>query len=501
MKMLVEFFFQYPAALVLLLLMTAFLMPFIAHFWRFLCGPVALIVMAFVFFISMSFAITFSDGGGLSYSVMDWSFPWGIEVTVDAFSAYMMTIFSGISLFILFYSIPSLKKEVTLQAKGWYYTVYLLLVASMFGMVMTNDLFNMYVFIEVTGICACALVIAKDSKEATEAAFKYLLLATIGSGFILFGIGLLYAISGHLNITYVVMELEGSVGQYPHLVWTVLSFFLVGFGIKAALFPFHIWLPDAHSSAPAPSSAALSALVVKVYIIALIKFYYIIFGARLIDYSYIRHIILILAAAAIVGGSIFAYVQLDLKRRLAYSSVAQIGYIFLGIGLGSPLAMTAALLHILNHAVMKSCLFLTAGAIYYQTGKKSVNQLAGIGYKMPVTIAAFTVAAFSMIGIPVFAGFISKWYLALGSVEAGAPIFIVLIVLSGLLNAMYFLPVIWQAYYDIGEEEEPVFEMDKVPFPMLATISALALSTIFLGLFPRYPLILVERAVGLLSGF
>jgi multicomponent Na+:H+ antiporter subunit D len=235
-------------------------------------------------------------------------------------------------------------------------------------------------------------------------------------------------------------------------------------------------------------------LVVKAYIVALLKFCYIIFGFELLDAVFIRHLILIMAGSAMLFGSMFAFAQLDIKRRLAYSSVAQIGYVFLGIGLGSPIGMAAGIIHIFNHAVMKACLFMAAGAIYYQTGNKQVNKLQGLGYVMPITMGAFSIAALSMVGLPLFSGFISKWYLAQGSIEAGMPLFVGLIILSGLLNASYFLPIIWQAFFDVDQHQPKTFTLDAIPFPMAATLVVLALTIIYFGINPEFPLSLAEQA-------
>lgn len=488
----------HPPLLVLLVLMAAFLMPAFAHFGRKSCGPAAVLTLVAAFIYSLHFAIITYGGQRIAYAVGGWDAPWGIEVIVEPFSAFMLLVITFISLIILIYSMGSVEHEVPFNGIGWYYTIFLLLVASMMGMVMTNDLFNMYVFIEVTGIAACALVLAKGGRLATEAAFKYLLLATVGSGFILTGIALIYVITGNLNIAFVAAEFAQVYPQYPYLIWTVLSFFLVGFGIKSALFPLHVWLPDAHSSAPTTSSAILSGLVVKVYIVSLVKIFFLIFGFQLLDQIFIRHMILIMAAGAILGGSMFAFVQLNLKRRLAYSSVAQIGYIFLGIGLASPIGLAAGILHIFNHAVMKACLFLAAGAIYQQTGEKNVNRLQGIGFKMPVTMIAFSIAALSMVGLPLFSGFISKWYLAMGSIEAGMPMFVGLIILSGLLNASYFLPIVWQAFFVVDEHEPKTFTMDKIPPSMTISLVTLALAVLYFGIFPDFPLALATKAVAIL---
>jgi len=277
------------------------------------------------------------------------------------------------------------------------------------------------------------------------------------------------------------------------LLWTAMSFITVGLGVKSALFPLHIWLPDAHSSAPSSSSAILSGLVVKVYIVSLLRIFYLIFGIEMFQGTYMRYLIILLAALAILAGSFFAFVQLELKRRLAYSTVAQIGYIFLGIGLGTPWGVAAAMLHIIIHAFMKCCLFLSAGAIYYQTGRKKVTQFSGLGYQMPVTMAAFTVASLSMVGIPLFGGFITKYALAMGSLEANNPYFIILIVLSGLLNAAYYFPIIWQAYFTSGHNVQ--LKIDKVPLSMLIPIVIMAVGIIYMGIFPTGPLAFLEKAV------
>ena len=488
----------HPPALIICVLISAFLMPGIAHFRQSFCGPFACISMALALIGSMHFARLTTQGAIYSYAAGGWEAPWGIEVLINPFSAFMLIVISSVTLIILIYSTSSLQSEVPEQGIGWYYTIFLLLVAAMMGMVVTNDLFNMYVFIEVTGISACALVLAKGTKQSTEASFKYLLLATVGSGFVLFGITLIYLITGNLNISFIAKEFDVVYMQYPFLIWTVLSFFLVGFSIKSALFPLHVWLPDAHSSAPTTSSAILSGLVVKAYIVGLIKIYFLIFGFEILDQIFIRHMILIMASAAMIGGSMFAFVQLNLKRRLAYSSVAQIGYIFLGIGLGSVTGLTAGILHIFNHAVMKACLFLAAGAIYHQTGEKQVNHLQGIGYKMPITIGAFSIAAFSMVGLPLFSGFISKWYLANGSIDAGMPIFVGLIILSGLLNASYFLPIIWQAFFVVDEHEPKTFTLDAIPRSMSFSMIVLAAMIIYFGINPKIPFDLARSAVSFL---
>ncbi len=483
-------------------LIASFCMPVLARWKKDFCAPLAILVTGAVFAATLYIGYYVMQGNIISYHVAGWAPPWGIEIVVESLSSLMIMLISGISFFILIYSYHAIKHELVRIVTGWYYTAFLLCLSGMIGLVISNDIFNMYVLIEITGISACALVAAKGTRLATEAALKYLLLATIGSGFILFGIGFLYMITGHLNIFYIARELVLVKDTYPILIWTTLSFFVVGFGVKAALFPLHLWLPDAHSSAPSPSSAVLSSLVVKVYIIAFLKILLIAYGLEIFHETYIRHLILVLSIIAMLAGSFFAFVQIELKRRLAYSTVAQVGYVFLGIGLGTPWGLAAGMLHIVVHAFMKTCLFLCAGAIAYQTGRKHVNEFAGMGYMMPVTMGAFTVAAFSMVGIPLFGGFISKYGLALGSLEADLPLIILVIVLSGLLNAAYYFPIIGQAYFAketaANDHEQKVFQRDKIPLSMLVPIVILALGIIYLGIFPGTVLNLINQTVSVL---
>ena len=500
-----ETVFKLPFLCVIGTLLASFCMPVLARWKKEFCAPLATLVAGVVFGVTIVIGYYVMQGEVIRYAVSGWSPPWGIEIVVEPLSSLMLMLISGICFLILIYSFHAVKHELERKVVGWYYTAFLLCLAGMMGLVITNDIFNMYVFIEVTGISACALVASKGTREATEAALKYLLLATIGSGFILFGIGFLYMITGNLNLTFIAQELAQVKDSYPFLLWTTLSFFVVGFGVKAALFPLHLWLPDAHSSAPSASSAVLSSLVVKVYIIAFLKILLIAFGLEIFHETFIRHLILVLSVIAMLAGSFFAFVQIELKRRLAYSTVAQIGYIFLGIGLGTTWGMTAGILHIVVHAFMKTCLFLSAGAFYYQTEIKQVNQFAGMGYKMPITMGAFTVASFSMVGIPLFGGFISKYGLALGSLEADLPLLILVIILSGLLNATYYFPIIGQAYFaqdgkaEHGDHhEDKVFQKDQIPLSMIVPIVILALGIVYLGIFPGTVLEFINRTVELL---
>ncbi|MGI6308075.1 MAG: complex I subunit 5 family protein [Dethiobacteria bacterium] len=482
-----------PFFLVIGSLIGAFGMAFFARWKKEWCPYLTIISVGFSFILSCILAYRVAGGEIIHYYAGGWRPPWGIEMMIDELGAMMLLLLSGSFLLIAIYCVKAIPTEIPPSVSGWYYTCYLLTLSAMMGMVATNDFFNLFVMVEVTGIGACALVAAKGEKLSTEAALRYLILSSTGAAFLLFAIAFAYQLTGNLNMTYVAAELVRVRDQYPIIIWMMISFFTIGLGLKAALFPLHIWLPDAHSSAPSPSSAILSGLVVKVYIVSIMRVYFLVFGFDIFTGTYMRYLILIMASMAILFGSFFAFVQVNLKRRLAYSTVAQIGYIFLGFGLGTVWGITAAMLHIIIHAFMKVCLFLSAGAIYYQTGKKKVTQFTGLGYQMPVTMVAFTIASLSMIGIPLFGGFITKYGIALGSLEAGNPYFIALIVLSGLLNAAYYLPIIWQAYFVSGPKIK--LEMDAVPFSMLLPIIVTAAGIIYMGVFPGGALTFLGKAV------
>ncbi|NMD33037.1 MAG: monovalent cation/H+ antiporter subunit D family protein [Firmicutes bacterium] len=473
-----------PLYLILGGLIPSFAMPVLARWKKELCAPLTVLVCGGLFALSLYFGGQLISGGEAIYqAVADWEPPWGIEIAIEPVSVLMAVLITGLYLLIALYSCRALQKEINEESLGWYYVEFLLCMTAMLGLVITHDIFNMYVFIEVVGISACALVVSKGDRTSTEASLKYLLLATIGSGFILLAIGMLYMITGHLNMRFAGMVLAETAGQYPYVVWIMMTLFVVGFGIKSALFPLHLWLPDAHASAPSPSSAVLSSLVVKVYIIALFKLFFIVFGNDFYQQSSVRYLLLILGGAAMLFGSFFAFVQLDLKRRLAYSTVAQLGYIYLGLGLGTSWAIVAAFYHLVVHALMKTCLFLCAGAIDYQTGQRKVTRLQNIGFKMPLTAASFTVAALSMVGLPLTGGFISKYLLAVESMSASYPYFIALIVLSGLLNAAYYFPIIWQFYFVNADQpyEKRTFQRDKIPFSMQLPIVITAAGIVVLG--------------------
>lgn len=436
--------------------------------WLMAAGYLASIVL-----LQSSMPIIYSMGG--------WSAPWGIELKVDSLGAFFLLLVSSISLLIALFSKGNLREEV--GAKGRvtrFYVLLLLLGGAMAGMALTNDLFNVFVLVEVATLSCCGLVSARNHPRASEAAFKYLILATLGSSFVLGGIGFIYMITGHLNMGFAHEELMQVWQNAPHVIWLAMSFVLVGFGVKSALFPLHVWLPDAHSNAPTPASAILSGLAVKGYIICFLKFMYTVFGQNLMRQFNIHRILVLGGMIAIIGGSIFALTQDELKRRLAFSTVAQVGYIFLGLGLMNEIGLKGTLFYLASHAVIKSLLFLSAGSMISATGKKNISELSGIGKKMPITMGVFTIGSLGLIGIPLFSGFVGKWYLLLGSLESGNILPIIVIIIGSVLCAAYLLPIIRIAYFEPAPKED----IKDPGLPQKTALILLAVIVIVLGILP-----------------
>lgn len=427
----------------------------------------------------------------IMYSLGGWSAPWGIELKVDSLGAFFLLVVSGISLPVALFAKGNLTEEVGSRGRVTrFYVLLLLLGGAMAGMAVTNDLFNVFVLVEVATLSCCGLVSARKHPRAAEAAFKYLILATLGSTLVLGAIGFIYMLTGHLNMGFAHEELARVWQNSPHVIWIAMSFTLVGFGVKAALFPLHVWLPDAHSNAPTPASAILSGLAVKGYIICLLKFIYSVFGQTLMRQFSVHRILVLAGMIAIIVGSIFALTQDELKRRLAYSTVAQVGYIFLGLGLMNVTGLKGTLFYLASHAVIKSCLFLSAGAMITATGKKNISDLAGVGRKMPITMGVFTIGSLGLIGIPLFSGFVGKWYLLLGSLESGNILAAIVIIVGSIFCATYLLPIIRIAYFEPSSEED----LQDPGFPQKIALILLAVAVVILGILPGSILELASRA-------
>ncbi len=414
--------------------------------------------------------------GPIRYALAGWPPPFGIELVLDPLAAFIVTLIAGISLLVLTYGLRAVE-EVSHERVVPFFALALILELGLAGMVLTGDLFNLYVFLEIASLAAYALL-SFGGPRAPLAAYRYLLAGAMGGTFYLLGIGYLYFLTGSLNMADIAGQLS-ALPASPALTVAVLLM-VTGFGLKMALFPMHRWLPDAYAYAQPTATALIAPLMTKVSATVLIRFFFFVFaGHEIILNGVITEVIAWLSAAGIVVGAVMAMAQRDLKRMLAYSSVSQIGYIGLGIGMATPLALIGALLHILNHAVMKGTLFLAAGLFERGQAPITVEKLSGLGQKLPSASAAYTVAALAMVGFPPTVGFFSKWYLVWAGIEAHRWVFVVVIIASSLLTAVYLFRTLEMIYLAKGERVA-----STGPAPWLMNLPTLLLATIslFLGL-------------------
>ena len=436
--------------------------------------------------------------GPISHELGGWAPPIGIEYVLDPLSGYLACIIALIGLLIAIYPVHT-AFDVTPPRGMPLYPLVLLLLAGLMGVVLSGDLFHLFVFLEIFAIATYALV-SLGGDRAVFASLRYLLLGTIGSGLYLLGVGFVYFSTGTLNMADVAGQLPGLAGS-PTILGS-MALIVIGLALKMALFPLHVWLPDAHSYAPPGVAALLAAVQVKAGAYALVRILYDVYGPTFLGAEGLPVSVALtwFGAAGIVVGSVLAIKQTDLKRLLAYSTVAQLGYIGVGIGLATPLALVGALLHVLNHAVMKSGLFLVAGGIISRTGLKDIPRFAGLGRTMPLTMGGFAIAALSMVGIPPTAGFFSKFYLVVGSIDAGSWAVAVIIVGSSILTMVYFMRLFEQIF--VRPPAEAVVEDATDPGPrVIGTVGVLAAAVIVIGLanaviVGRILLPIAERMIG-----
>jgi len=427
----------------------------------------------------------------LRYQLGGWAPPMGIELVADPLSAFFALVVSSVSLLGLIHSRKLCQRQLA-GTEPLFYCATLIMLSGFTGIVMTGDLFNLYVFLEISALSSYA-VLGCGSARGAFSAFRYLLVGTVGAPFYLLGVGFVLFDTGTLNMADLraVVEVRGLSDP---LFFGAL-FMVSGMAMKMALFPLHFWLPDAYSSARSAAVAIVAPVGTKVAVYVLIRALYDLFPLESIEALLpLRTILAILACGGIIWGSVMAIAQDDLKRMLAYSSVAQIGYIVLGIGLASSYGYIGAVLHVVNHACMKACLFLVSGNLEAAGAGQSIRSFGpALGRRLPWTSACFALAAISMIGLPPTAGFFSKWYLLLGSYEAGNWAFVIVIVASSLLNAVYFFRIIERIYLR-GKDEDGAGAKRVVDgsFGLIAPVVVLAASLLVLGLGNAY---LVSRVI------
>jgi len=457
---------------IVLPLAVAALMPLLYRLNRWLPDVLAGATMLATLVLGIMHINLIAAGQTLSWDTAAYGLPIRLSLMMDGFSLLLLLTISLISFFACLFSVNYMEHY---GGKGGYYALFLIMVAGMNGLVLTADLFNLYVFLEVAAIASYALVAFGQKHDEVEAAFKYLMLSAVATTGILLATALIYLVSGTLG--FAELAIAAKAGIDARLLGLLLAFFLMGFGLKAAMVPFHAWLPDAHPSAPAPISAMLSGVLIKVSgIYALVRVVYNVFGLP----AAVSQALLALGALSMVVGALLALGQSDFKRMLAYSSISQIGYIVIGLGLGTPLGIMGGLFHLFNHATFKSLLFLDAGSTEYATGTRDLNKLGGINNRLPVTGLTTTFGTFSIAGVPPFNGFWSKLLIVVALVQAGHLGLAVLAVATSILTLWYFLLIQRRAFF--GKLAAGLEKIREVPFYMAFATCCLAALCLAVGL-------------------
>ncbi len=403
----------------------------------------------------------------LVYKIGSWIPPFGICMVLDGLSTFMLITLNLVTLLVAIYSINYMEKYT---AKNRFYCLFMLMLAGMNGVIITGDIFNLFVFLEIASIASYALVAFGTEQEELEASFKYAIMGSVASSFILLGIAFLYSYTSTLNMADISLVLSQ---KNPSKIIPFISvLFLMGFGLKAAIVPFHAWLPDAHPSAPAPISAMLSGLLIKVLgVYALSRILFNVFGVS----TAILNLIIVLGLVSMAVGAFLAIGQEDIKRMLAYSSISQIGYILLGLGLGTPLGILGGIFHLFNHAVFKSLLFLNSGAIEYSLNTRDLKQMGGLRDKLPITATTSLIGSMSISGIPPLSGFWSKLIIIFACIQAGKFIPASIAILISIVTLAYYLKLQSFAFFGLAKIKEKAREV-----PIFMRISMIILAILSL---------------------
>ncbi len=448
-------------------------------------------ILAFGIAIALTLGVL--EQGNFTYNMGSWPAPYGIELGVDAFSALLLLLVTGASTLALLAARDSLDADIEAERQPLFYAAWLLALAGLVGIPVSADAFNIFVFMEISALASYVLISGGADRRALPAVFKYLIMGTIGATFYLIGIGLIYLMTGTLNLADMELRIHDVADQTPILV--AAGFITIGLALKAAVFPLHVWLPNAYTYAPNAVTVFLAACSTKVSLYLLLRFDFFVFQGNLTGHDIqFAYFLMPLAVLAILIASGVALFEQNIKRLLAYSSIAQVGYILLGASFVTIAGLTASTVHFFNHALAKGALFLAVACLATQCTSLRLSDLGGIAKRMPWTAGALVVAGFSLIGIPGTAGFISKWYLIMAALEQGSLgiALIAVLVISSLMAVVYIWRIVESIYF--AEPNTDLSAVREAPLTMLVATWLAVLANIYFGLVPDVPVTLASSA-------
>jgi len=461
-----------------------------------LSWAVAVAATLWALYVALELLSQTMAAGVIHYELGGWAAPYGIEYVVDPVNAWVVVIVALIGALVAPYACASVEREITEDRIPLFYAAFILCLTGLLGIAVTGDVFNVFVFLEISSLSAYALIALGSDRRALTASFQYLIMGSVGATFIVIGIGLMYVMTGTLNMADLADRLPEVSGT--RTIPVAFTFLTVGITLKLALFPLHLWLPNAYTYAPSAVTAFIASTATKVGVYLLLRFFFTIFGATFsFDVMQLDLILMPLALIAIVTMSLVAIYQENVKRLLAYSSVAQIGYMVLGISFASVLGLTAGILHLFNHALIKGALFMSMGCVMYRVGSVRLERMHGLGRAMPWTMAAFVVGGLSLIGVPLTVGFISKWYLVQAALEQGMWPVAGVVLLGSLLALMYVWKVVEVAYF---READPELGISEAPLSLLAPTWVLVLANLYFGINASDSVGVATRAAEMLLG-
>ena len=390
-----------------------------------------------------------SGTGSFVYTVGHVPAPWGNTIKSSVVEPMLSLVFGVVIIFSILGGMRSTDKDIESSRQPYFYLMINILLASLLALVYTNDMFTAYVFIEINTLAAISIVFAKESGDSLRASIKYFIMSALGSGLYLYAMSMLYSLTGNLEMSGMSAAIQNlmATGNYNYTLTVAIVLIVISLSVKSALFPFHGWLPDVYSSSTTAGSAILSGVASKGYMFLFVKIVYTVFTVDVMRELKVLPVVLALGLIAMIAGSVLAILQKDLKKMVAYSSVAQVGYIFTGIGLGTTAGMVAAVFHIMVHSVTKSTLFLAAGTYTDEVQDRRISKLNGAGALMPIVFIVFAIGGLSMVGIPPSIGFSSKWNFVEAMMNSNYSWTIILLSLSSLLNALYYIPVMLKAFF------------------------------------------------------